>query len=232
MRVSHKKLLLLFFLSGIFVLPAGALALNWPPSPAGTHLTSVSTLPALVQYLYEWGIALGGLAAFIALVIAGLQYLASMGDPTMMKDAIGRIRSAALGIVLLLASWLILNTINPDLTSFQSDAPNYDIPSAAEQKTEDALKDLVSKPCEAVSLNTSLGQKTISAGASLDITLSADDVSSSIGQIGGDDNKECSGSLFFWAKKGCNEDMLGVFGATNKSIIIDRKEAIKCIEFR
>src|SRR4030042_650251 len=109
MAISRKKILfLLFFLSGIFVLPTAPLALDGPPSPAGTHLTSVSTLPALIQYIYEWGIALGGLAAFIALVIAGLQYLASMGDPTMMKDAIGRIRSAGLGIVLLSASRIFL----------------------------------------------------------------------------------------------------------------------------
>ena len=104
MRVFHKKLLLLFFLSGIFVLPTVTLALNWPPSPAGTHLTSASTLPTLVQYLYEWGIALGGLAAFIALLIAGIQYLTSFGDPASMKDAMGRIKSAFFGLILLLSS--------------------------------------------------------------------------------------------------------------------------------
>ena len=79
----------------------------------------VLILPKLVQYFYEWGIALGGLAVFIVLIIAGFQYLTSVGDPTKMKEAMDRIESAFLGLVLLLGSWLILNTINPELTTLR-----------------------------------------------------------------------------------------------------------------
>ena len=117
-----KDFLILFFLLivGLFAINSAALALQvtWPDSPAGTPLNDGSELPNLIQYLYEWGISLGGLAVFISLIIAGIQYLSSFGNPISMKEALDRIKSAFLGLILLLSSWLILNTINSDLTSF------------------------------------------------------------------------------------------------------------------
>jgi len=62
---------------------------------------------------------LGGFAAFIALIIAGFQYLTSVGNAGKMSDAMSRIRSAGLGLVLLFSSFLILNTINPQLTELK-----------------------------------------------------------------------------------------------------------------
>ncbi len=108
---------------GVTNLPTPKLELAWPPSPMGTYIEEAMTpeggLPKLVQYFYEWLIVLGGLAAFIALVIAGFQYLTSAGNATKMADAISRIRSAVLGLLLLLGSFLILNTINPQLTELR-----------------------------------------------------------------------------------------------------------------
>ncbi len=89
---------------------------NWPRSPLGAGLDVGSTITDLVQYIYEWGIFLGGLAVFIAFLIAGFQYLTSVGNPTLMKESWDRIKSALFGLILLLSSWLILHTINPELT--------------------------------------------------------------------------------------------------------------------
>ncbi len=119
--IKNKKVIFCLILLGIFSVNSAALAfLAWPDSPAGTALNDKSELPSLIQYLYEWGIALGGLAVFVSLIISGIQYLSSFGNPTSMKDAMDRIKSAFLGLILLLSSWLILNTINPNLTNFQS----------------------------------------------------------------------------------------------------------------
>jgi len=93
---------------------------NWPRSPMGTSLSGCGTLPVMIKYIYEWGIVLGGLAAFIALLMAGFQYLTSVGDPSKMKEAQSQIISAILGLILLLGSWLVLNTINPALTTFHN----------------------------------------------------------------------------------------------------------------
>lgn len=107
-------------LSYTFAQPPG-LELAWPPSPATRILLTPSTpLPKLVQYFYEWGIALGGLAAFIALIIGGFQYMSSMGEPTRLAEAKDRIKSAFFGLILLLGSWLILNMINLQLTTLKS----------------------------------------------------------------------------------------------------------------
>lgn len=104
-----------------------ALEVIWPLSPLGTNIEDAlkpeGGLPVLVKYFYGWLIFLGGLAAFISLVIAGFQYLTSAGDPGKMGDAMSRIKSAGLGLVLLLASVLILNTINPQLTQLKMSGP-------------------------------------------------------------------------------------------------------------
>lgn len=100
-------------------LPSGKLEVNWPNSPMGTPLNDNSRLVDLIRYLYEWGIGLGGFAAFIALIIAGFQYLTSVGNAGKMGDAMKRMQSAGLGLVLLLGSFLVLNTINPQLTELK-----------------------------------------------------------------------------------------------------------------
>lgn len=119
--MENKIVILCLALFGVLCVNSTALALqsDWPNSPAGTSLDNESNLPILIQYLYEWGIALGGLAVFIVLIIAGVGYLTSFGNPTSMKNALDRIQSAFWGLVFLLSSWLILNIINPDLTTFR-----------------------------------------------------------------------------------------------------------------
>jgi hypothetical protein len=127
LKVNRVFLLLLVFTILFIFSVAFALEVNWPKSPLGTDLVaSCSTIQAtsscnfatLTKYFYEWGIALGGLATFVALVIAGFQYLTSMGEPARLAEARGKIRSAIFGLILLLGSWIILNTINPQLLSF------------------------------------------------------------------------------------------------------------------
>jgi hypothetical protein len=134
---DKKIIILLVFLGLLIGLMASAQGkscrglVSWPRSPAGTDINPTlrdgkcvfADLPTLIKYLYEWGIGLGGLAAFVALVIAGFQYLTSAGEPAKMKEAMDRIKSAALGLVLLLATWVILNTINPALTTLQLPSP-------------------------------------------------------------------------------------------------------------
>lgn len=94
--------------------------IDWPTSPMGTDLTPTTEFHELIQYIYEWGISLGGIFVFIMLVFAGMKYLTSAGDPGKMKAALEKIRSAILGLVLLLTSFIILNTINPELTQLRA----------------------------------------------------------------------------------------------------------------
>ncbi len=96
------------------------LEVGWPTSPTGDTLTSCTSVTGMIKYAYDWGISLGGMAAFISLVIAGFQYLTSVGDSRKMSEAISRIQSAFFGLILLFSSWLVLNTINPELTTLKT----------------------------------------------------------------------------------------------------------------
>ncbi len=121
MKKFYKKVFVSLILLGLLGFASNSLALelDWPNSPRGTKLTDNSGLKELVQYIYEWAIALGGLAAFIALIRAGFDYLTSAGNSTKMSDARKDINSALLGLVLLLSSFLVLNLINPELTTLK-----------------------------------------------------------------------------------------------------------------
>lgn len=118
---KYKKYFLCCLILGCLFFGAAAYAddaglVNWPNSPLGTPLSAESELHELIAYIYEWAISLGGLAVFIVLIYAGVQYLTSTGKPEIMRDARDRIRSAIIGLILLLSIWLILNTISPRLT--------------------------------------------------------------------------------------------------------------------
>ncbi len=146
MKFSFGKTSALAALLLIGLLNAGfiyALELNWPISPQGTYLTDTTDLTGFVQYLYEWGITLGAVAVFYSLVMGGFKYLTSTGSPDKMKDARDQIVSAFSGFVLLLSSFLILNTINPDLTDLKiPELPEAgDVFSALEAPEEQPLKE-------------------------------------------------------------------------------------------
>lgn len=121
---SKKFLLILFLLLFVSGSTAFALEIDWPLSPGGTVLNDDSDVGDMIQYFYEWAIALGGLATFVSLVFGGFKYLSSMGRPEAMKEAKDQITSAFAGLVLLLSAWLILNVINPDLTTFRKTSYN------------------------------------------------------------------------------------------------------------
>jgi len=93
---------------------------DWPASPLTAKTIGETTnIPEMIQYFFEWGVGLGGLAVFIALVIAGIQYITSVADPGKVKEAKERIKSSAIGLALLLGSWAIFNLINPALNTLQ-----------------------------------------------------------------------------------------------------------------
>ncbi len=92
---------------------------NWPKTPRGLALEENASISGLVAYLYEWGISLGIILFFAMILYAGFEYLISQGTPSKISSARKRIVSGFSGIVLLLGSFLILNTINPDLTEIR-----------------------------------------------------------------------------------------------------------------
>jgi len=118
-----KKLLALIFLISFLVLPNISLAidlnLDYPPFTIGGETYDLNTqqdLNQIVAWFYYFIIGVAGLAAFVMLVMGGVKYLTSAGNPSAIGDAKDQIKSALLGLLIILMSWLILQVINPDLT--------------------------------------------------------------------------------------------------------------------
>ncbi len=119
---KSRKTIFPLLLLGFLVFSFGVFAAQKPleqsyPTALGKQLTNQSTLPDLIAYLYNFAIMIAGIAVFFMLVIGGFKYLTSAGDPGKAKEAKDQLTSSVFGLILLLSSFLILNTINPQLTT-------------------------------------------------------------------------------------------------------------------
>jgi len=105
---------------------------NYPAIPQAVPPTTTATaLPEYVKYIFMFAIVAAGLLALLMMVIAGVQWSASVGNPGKMQDAKDKIFSALLGLAILVSSWLILNTINPQLTYLREPDEIYILPDIA-----------------------------------------------------------------------------------------------------
>lgn len=68
-----------------------------------------------IRTIYTWMVGIGGLVAVILIIVGGFIYMTSAGSPDRVKAAKERISHALLGLLLLLGSYTLLYTINPDL---------------------------------------------------------------------------------------------------------------------
>jgi len=88
-----------------------------PGVTSGTNLTSGAGFSNLVNALFKILISAGALLAVLMLTIGGIQYMtsSSIGNK---KQGLDRAWAAIYGLLLIAATWLILNTINPKLLNF------------------------------------------------------------------------------------------------------------------
>jgi len=119
MKMSKKILIILIFASvlmGSFCFAQRKLEIIYPTAPGAETPTTVKTaLPEYLKYVFTFAIMIAGLLAFGALIYGGFSYLTSAGEPSKMKDGQDQIIAGILGLIIVLSSFLILNTINPQL---------------------------------------------------------------------------------------------------------------------
>ena len=94
----------------------------------GHKIATIQGLECLFQNVVTVVTALAGLAVFIMLLTGGLKYLTSGGDPKAQEQAKGTLTFAVLGLVLIIAAYLILNFLSvftgiPNLTKFVIPGP-------------------------------------------------------------------------------------------------------------
>jgi hypothetical protein len=89
------------------------------PTIAGITITESTTAADFVVYLFYLGIAIGAFIAVIMILMAGTEWLTSSGDPSKVGAAKEKITNTLLGVCVLFGCYLILNTINSQLTTIK-----------------------------------------------------------------------------------------------------------------
>ena len=77
-------------------------------------------LPQYINYLFIFGLSLIAFLALGQMMLGGLTYILAAGNAAKVEDAKETIKQALLGLGLLLVSYLLLRTINPDLVNLRN----------------------------------------------------------------------------------------------------------------
>jgi hypothetical protein len=96
-------------------------------SSEGSGGRQIST-PWIAQYiggLYKYAVAIAGVLAAVMLMIGGLQYLASAGNSERVSRGKEMITDSLLGLLLVLGTYILLNTINPNLVNYSALTVSY-----------------------------------------------------------------------------------------------------------
>ena len=122
-----KKVLIIFILISVFCLlsapfvfaqgfkfevPLPAL----PGAPAGPG----STIASYINYIFVFAILLAGFLALGMMTLGGVQYVLAAGNASKVESAKEKIQGALIGLGVILVSFLLLRTINPDLVSLSN----------------------------------------------------------------------------------------------------------------
>lgn len=85
----------------------------------------VSSIPEYFSYIFVFGISIVGIVAILMVTLGAIQYIVSAGNVAKKDEAKTRINRALIGMGLLLISYILLNTINPDLVKLKN--PSIDL---------------------------------------------------------------------------------------------------------
>lgn len=95
------------------------------PVAAGSYNNKTGNMTSnlMASYIisfYNYGLAISGILATLVLMGAGVIWLTSGGDSGKISQAKELISGAVVGLLILVCAWMILNTINPNLTKLSN----------------------------------------------------------------------------------------------------------------
>ena len=141
-----------------------------PCQPSIGPCPSEQTPAGYVARIYTFALMIAGLAAFGGIIYGSLKYILSAGNIGSQQDAKDQITQAVLGIILLLGSFLILYTINPDLVNLRN--PNLEpLNLSVLQEPEDAGEQRKNQPGGSGANDDSLCALSVNAGIVLNTNL-------------------------------------------------------------
>lgn len=164
MAFRTKHILIILALAAFFLaagIPALALELNYPAIPGAQANTTY--LPEFIRYAFLFIIASAGGIGVLSFAWAGFQWVLSGFSAAQKAEANKRIFDAAIGIILLLTSVVLLGTINNELTVIQATPQNlnnavYLIVKVPEDKNHPTGEDYKLIPPSGISNITSPSQ--------------------------------------------------------------------------
>jgi hypothetical protein len=77
----------------------------------------------LILAIFNWSLTLLGIIVFVMIFYGGFILFTAAGNPSKISEAKSQITNAIIGALILLASYMILTTINPDLVNSQKFLP-------------------------------------------------------------------------------------------------------------
>lgn len=108
---SYKIFLIALTFSLLSAAPVFALETNIP------GLSGTSSLPDFVAFIFNWAMGLAEGIAALAFLIGAVGFIISGDNAELNSDSKNRMKSAILGLILLVSSHLIMRTINPQLVT-------------------------------------------------------------------------------------------------------------------
>jgi hypothetical protein len=124
---GNKKIICLIVLILIVVFSLGISNLSSAATASNTQYTLMEKIPGLdstsgdlkayIEGIYKFGVWTIGIAALLMIMIGGFMYMTSAGNNATMGKAKTYIQDAIIGLVMVMTAYLLLNTINPSLTT-------------------------------------------------------------------------------------------------------------------
>lgn len=81
-------------------------------------------LPGYMSALYKFGVIFASVLAVLMIVIGGVLYITAAGNMGKVEEAKDYIWQAVIGLLIVLGSYMIINTVNPNLVSMSLNIPN------------------------------------------------------------------------------------------------------------
>ncbi len=112
---NMKKYLLILTLVLTFFFQTAYALENTYPEIIGYNIDDGSGLADYVAYAFAFAISIGSVIVLIMIISAGIDFIIAGGEPGKISSAKSKIQNALFGIVILLSSYWVLQTINPSI---------------------------------------------------------------------------------------------------------------------
>ncbi|MGE5298142.1 MAG: hypothetical protein ACM3KM_03190, partial [Acidobacteriaceae bacterium] len=88
--------------------------------PVQNIVINLTSIGQTISQLYIWALGASGLLALLMMIVGGYLVMTSRGNAAQASKGKEYLYSAIIGLIILLGSYIILSSINPDLINFSS----------------------------------------------------------------------------------------------------------------